>query len=395
MIKILCKEYSSAVTWLCNKLSVELADYDVMISQNTASSVQYIKQSVGCRALILIGNVGQNCTLIADTFNLPMFYDKFAERNIKEFCKLTQTEIPSQHIMDSLCVAPESFIHYACTYCCQCACYGEYAKTHIYIIADNLQECTSVYNNYVQKDLLKDTQSEQRYTFKIFGLSQRDLQQRLGKLNKIVSHKCETINLDSKIVLSFPPKCSKNIVAKTLEEFQTLVKDEIYATKAQSLEQTVVDVLGQFGKTVSLAESITGGKISSSIVDVPGASKVLREGIVCYTVPSKCQRLGINPHFIDEFGVVSQQVAQEMALGLHKNNNSDIALSITGYAGPTSEYGLPVGLCFIGIATQKNVKIYKNIFSGTRNDIREQAKNWALFLLFKTLVSAPVCIALQ
>ena len=384
MIKILCEEYSQAVCWLYNKFSAELADCDVMVTKDTDSAKQYIKQSIGSNALIVIGNVGQNCTLFADTFDLAMFYDRFAERNIKEYCKLTQTVLPAQHIMDKLCVAPESFIHYACTYCCQCACYGEYAKTHIYMLADNLQECTAVFANYIQKDLLKNTSSEQRYTFKVFGLSQRDLQLRLDKLNKFVSRKCETIDLDSKVVLSFPPKCAKSVVNGALDEFRSLMGDCIYAEHDKTLAQMVVEQMSQSGATVSFAESITGGKIASAVVDVPGASAVLREGIVCYTVQSKCARLGINPHFVDEFGVVSQQVAQEMAVGLRKNG-SDIALSITGYAGPTSENGLPVGLCFIGIATQKSVKIFKNIFSGARNEIREQAKNWALFLLLKTL----------
>ena len=73
-----------------------------------------------------------------------------------------------------------------------------------------------------------------------------------------------------------------------------------------------------------------------------------------------------------------------MAEGLRKNG-SDIAISITGIAGPKSEDGLPVGLCFIGIATEKGVTVYKNIFAGDRNSIRSQAANMAMYFAYKTL----------
>ena len=107
-------------------------------------------------------------------------------------------------------------------------------------------------------------------------------------------------------------------------------------------------------------------------------------GIVTYSIQSKCKRLGLNPHFIDEHGVVSKQVAQAMAEGLRKNG-SDIAVSITGFAGPTAEEGLPVGLCYIGISTDREVSVYQNVFAGDRNSIRAQAANMALFLIYKTL----------
>ena len=87
---------------------------------------------------------------------------------------------------------------------------------------------------------------------------------------------------------------------------------------------------------------------------------------------------------VDEYGVVSQQVAQKMALGL-KENGTDIAVSTTGFAGPTSADGMPVGLCYIGIATEKGVSVYRNVFTGDRNSIRTQAANMALYLVCKTL----------
>ena len=383
MIKILAKDYSQAVAYLCDKLDAELAEYDLFISKSQASQAKYLTDSIGCQALIMLGSVGDSCTLFADTFQLPMFYDLFAESKVIAYCNFTGTELPPQHVMDKLCVAPESFNHYASVYGYQCTCYGEYKKTHVYMIADDLRECSVVYDNYLSADLFKNNLGTQRYIFKVFGLAKNDVLSRLNKLGKYVSRKCETLNLDTKIVLDFPPKCAKSTVNETLERFKKLFGDYIYANADQSLAKTVVDLLNSLGKTLSVAESITGGMIASSIVDIAGASSVLHEGIVSYTNHSKSSRLGINPHFIDEHGAVSQQVALNMAQGL-RQNGCDVAISTTGFAGPTADDG-QVGLCYVGISTEKGVSVYKNVFSGDRNSIRAQAANTALYLVHKTI----------
>lgn len=384
MIKILAKEYSQAVAFLCKKFDAEVAHYDLFLSKNKNSSSEFLTNSIGCQAIIIIGNVGESGTLFADTFNLAMFYDKFAERNVTEYCKLAHVELPPQHTMDKLCIAPESFNHYASSYGYQCTCYGEYKKTHVYMIADDQRECSVVYETYLYNDLFKNTVGATRYIYKVFGLTKKAVADRLAKLGKYVSHKCETTNLDTKIVLSFPPKCAKTIIVDTLTKFKELFGDSLYASADQSLAKTVVDLLNQIGKTLSVAESITGGMISSSVVDVPGASSVLYEGVVTYSIKAKCERLGLNPHFVDRYGVVSQQVAQEMALGLLKNG-SDIAVATTGYAGPSTDAGMPVGLCYIAVATAKGISVYRNVFAGDRNTIRAEAANMALYLVFKTI----------
>ncbi|MCH5160008.1 MAG: nicotinamide-nucleotide amidohydrolase family protein [Clostridiales bacterium] len=383
MIKIIAKDYSQAVAYLCDKLESELAQFDLFLSKSKDSTTKYITDSIGAQALIMIGSVGDSCTLFADTFNLPMFYDSFAESKVVAYCDFTKTPLPPRHVMDKLCVAPESFNHYAAVYGYQCTCYGEYKKTHVYMIADDLRECSVVYDNYLSADLFKNNNAAQRYVFKVFGLAKNDVLDRLDKLGKFVSRKCETLNLDTKIVLDFPPKCAKNAITDTLTLFKKLFGDYVYASADQSLAKTVVDLLNSLGKTLSTAESITGGLIASNIVDIAGASTVLKEGVVTYSNSSKSSRLSINPHYIDEHGAVSQQVAQEMARGLRKNG-SDIAISTTGFAGPAADDGR-VGLCYIGIATEKGLSVYKNVFYGDRNSIRSQAANTALYLVLKTI----------
>lgn len=383
MIKILAKDYSQATEFICNKLDGEMAEYDLYLSKNKISSAQFLTNSVGSSAILMVGAVGEYSALFAETFGLTMFYDKFAERNVREFCKLSGLALPPQHVMDILCVAPETFNHYASSFGYQCTCYGEYKKTHVYIIPDNIKECSNLYDNYLYKDLFKNSEATPRLIYKIFGLNNRTVTERLDKLGKYVSRRCETSNLDTKLVLTFPLKCNKNIIAETDAKVKENLGEFIYATANQTLAKTVVDLLNSLSKKLSVAESITGGLISSNVVDIAGASNVFYEGAVTYSIPAKCNRLGISPHFVDEYGVVSQQVAQEMAQGLLRSSGCDIAVSTTGYAGPTAGDGLPVGLCFIGIATERGVSVYRNVFSGSRNEIRAQAANMALYLVYK------------
>lgn len=386
MIKILAKSYSQAVTYLCEKFDMEVAKYDIVVSRTKSTITKTIVDGMSgeCSALIVVGNVGDSCADFSEALNLAMFYDKFAENAVMNYCKYAQVDTPAQYVLDRLCLAPETFNHLAPVYGYQCACYGEYNKRQIFFVPDDFRECTVVYDNYISKNLFKGQESSTKYIFKIFGLSKRDVDVRLEKLNRNVSRRCETLNLDTKLVITFPPKASKGLMIDTVNTVKELFGENIYATSDCTLAKTVVDFLKSVGQTISTAESMTGGLIASSIVDVAGASSVLYEGVVTYSIASKCKRLNINPHFVDEYGVISQQVAQAMAVGL-RNNGSSVAVSITGNAGPTSEDGQPVGLCYIGIATSRSVAVYKNVFVGDRNAIRSQAANMALYLALKTL----------
>lgn len=386
MIKILAKHYSQAVKYLCDRLDMELVKYDLTISRLKPTISKTISEAMSCnaKALIVVGNVGESCADFSESLSLAMFYDKFAESNILKYCDRAKIDVPPQYVLDKLCLIPETFNHFAPLYGYQCACYGEYNKKQVFFVPDDYRECSFVYDNYISKNLFKGQENSSKFIFKIFGLSQRDVESRLEKLNRNVLRRCETVNLDTKLIIMFAHKSSKGLVKDTLDAVRHLFGDNIYATSDVTLAKTVVDVLKRIGQTISTAESMTGGMIASSLVDVAGASAAVYEGVVVYSIPSKCKRLGINPHYIDEYGVISQQVAQAMVLGLRKNG-SDIAVSITGNAGPTSEDGQPVGLCYIGIATERNVAVYRNVFLGDRNSIRMQATNMALYLVLKTL----------
>lgn len=138
---------------------------------------------------------------------------------------------------------------------------------------------------------------------------------------------------------------------------------------------------------LATAESCTGGLIAAAVTDRSGSSAVYERGYITYSNESKIEELGVKPQTIATHGAVSAQTAAEMAQGALKNSCADIALSVTGIAGPTGgTEEKPVGLVYIGIAqANKNPVVVKNIFDGDRTSIRQATVEKSLELLIETI----------
>ena len=153
-----------------------------------------------------------------------------------------------------------------------------------------------------------------------------------------------------------------------------------------ALAEEVVKMLKNAGMTVTTVESCTGGLISATLVDVAGASAVLNQAYVTYANEAKQSLVGVKTETLEAYGAVSEQTAREMAEGGAKAANADAALAVTGIAGPdggTPEK--PVGLVYIGCHVNGNTVVERNVFSGTRREVREQSVGAALALLKRQL----------
>lgn len=138
----------------------------------------------------------------------------------------------------------------------------------------------------------------------------------------------------------------------------------------------------EHGLHLATAESCTAGLIASTVASVAGASCVLRGGAVTYVNEVKHRVLGVSEQSLEQFSAVSEQVACEMAVGAQKLFDADIAVSATGYAGPDGgDCATPVGTVYLGVATAGGVRAYRYLFSGDRQDVREQAVAQALKLV--------------
>ncbi len=141
------------------------------------------------------------------------------------------------------------------------------------------------------------------------------------------------------------------------------------------------------GKTLVTAESCTGGGIGSALTAVPGSSRVYKGGIICYTNWVKENLLGVDADLLKEKGAVSALVAEAMAQGARVRLMADVAVSVTGLAGPDGDaFGNPVGTVFIGYSDCSCTLSRGYLFSGSREQIRQQAILAALELLIEKSV---------
>ena len=146
----------------------------------------------------------------------------------------------------------------------------------------------------------------------------------------------------------------------------------------QNIAAEIVALLGSRGETLSVAESFTGGSVARAIVSVPGASAVLHEGIVAYSLQAKTQRLGVKQQTLNTYGAVSRETAQEMARGLIQTGACTYAVATTGSAGPTPDGSAPVGTFYIAVADRTQVAVYAHFAEGNREKITQEGVNFAL-----------------
>ena len=138
------------------------------------------------------------------------------------------------------------------------------------------------------------------------------------------------------------------------------------------------------GKTLVTAESCTGGGIGAALTAIPGSSEVYKGGIISYTNAVKETVLGVPREILEQYGAVSQWTAECMASGVRKKLDADVAVSVTGLAGPgADEYGNPVGTVFIGYEDARHSVVEHFVFSGSREEVRSQTVRAALELILK------------
>jgi nicotinamide-nucleotide amidase len=153
--------------------------------------------------------------------------------------------------------------------------------------------------------------------------------------------------------------------------------------------QELASVLIKNNWCLSTAESCTGGMVAASITELAGSSEWFERGYVTYSNQAKSQDIDVSQNLIEQHGAVSDQVARAMALGAKQNSGSDIALSITGIAGPTGgSPEKPVGtVCFAWLLANDQMISETKHFEGDRQQIRQQACNFSLRKLLSLVIA--------
>lgn len=154
----------------------------------------------------------------------------------------------------------------------------------------------------------------------------------------------------------------------------------------KTVEQRCYEALKARGVTFAAAESCTGGLIAKRLTDIPGASQTFLGGVVSYTNAVKQHVLGVPASLLETYGAVSAPVARAMAMGVRVLTGSDLALSVTGLAGPAGDdRGSPVGTVFTALSTPQGVFVRQLALGGDRERIRTLSAHHALDLLRRYL----------
>jgi nicotinamide-nucleotide amidase len=192
-----------------------------------------------------------------------------------------------------------------------------------------------------------------------------------------------------KVKLSLSAAKNEEISARAMlleqvNKLENILSNAIYAHNTESIESVVFDLLQQSGKTLAIAESCTGGSISSKLVQLPGISSILKGSVVSYSNEVKIEILKVKKSSIELEGSVSQQVAIEMADGVRKLCGADYGLSVTGIAGPDGgSPEKPVGTVWIGLSSEQGNEAFSFLFEANRARNIQRSVLMALILLRK------------
>jgi len=227
---------------------------------------------------------------------------------------------------------------------------------------------------------------------RLFGVSESAVDQKLAGLvgtagNPEVGLMAEGGVISVRILAKGDSRREAETVASDAEkEIRDRLGDCIFGTEDEGLEHAVARELVRTGKTLSVAESCTGGLICDMLTNVPGISCCFIEGVVAYSNEAKMDLLEVPEAAFREHGAVSESVALAMAAGIRKRSGSNVAVSVTGIAGPSGGTPeKPVGLCYMAIIADNATDCHRYTFGEGRSRVKQRAAKTALYLLWRLL----------
>lgn len=261
-------------------------------------------------------------------------------------------------------------------------------NTIVYVLPGVPNEMKYMVSNHILPQILDLIQ------FPLFSRVLRTCGVSESKLNELVRMR----EFDDKNKIGFYPSVygvDIKISNKKSDEINYLVKwmyklfgTYIYAENEDNMEDIIIKNCIKHYQTLSVAESCTGGLIGDRLTNVPGSSNVFKGGLMAYSNESKVEILGVSKNILDQYGSVSEETAFSMSKHVKKLFNSSIGLSVTGIAGPGgATEDKPVGLVYIGLATDSKTVVKKYNFSKDRKRNKIKTSQMALEFLRRGLLS--------
>ncbi|NLV75540.1 MAG: competence/damage-inducible protein A [Tissierellia bacterium] len=314
--------------------------------------------------------------VVAKTLGIKLILNNSIEENIKKYFEKTNRPMTSNNIKQAY--MPEGSIILKNEIGTAPGIYIEYNSKIFILLPGPPKEMELMLNKYALP-LIKQDNIIKVKTINTIGIGESALEDMLKDLigntqNPSIATYAKDGRVDIKIIVKGTNEEKANkLLENTIEKIDSKISKYIYSYEDESIEQTLYKKLLDKNMTIAFCESCTGGLIVSRFTRIPGVSQVLDRGIVTYSNKAKIEELGVKKETLNKYGAVSEQVAIEMAMGLLNKTEVDIALSTTGIAGPSGgNEKKPVGLVYIGIATDNNAYAIKSIFNGDRTTIQNR-----------------------
>ena len=381
-------------------LSLKLSEFglDVYCHTSVGDNLKRIKEAIKkalerCDILFITGGLGPTKDditkeAVADFFSKNLVENLEIKKSIEEKFNLTKAKITNNNYKQ--CLIIEDAKVFKNSKGTAPALLVEHKRKKIFLLPGPPEEVRDIFENEISP-YLKNLAGFliMSKNVNVYGLTESYVDELVAD---VLEYENPTVGIyakDGEVRLRITAK------AKTEEECKTLIKDVFLKIKQRigrfvygfntNMQFALVEAFKLKEKTLAVAESCTGGLISSKIVEVSGSSEIFKLGAVCYSNHAKMELINVREESLNKFGAVSAIVAKEMAYGARKVSNADIAISTTGIAGPnggTKEK--PVGLVYVGISTEKETRAFKLFLSKNEKDERNTIRNLAaLFAMNK------------
>ena len=375
--------------------------HHTVVGDNPTRLRQAMEIAMG-RADIIIttGGLGPTCddltkNVIAEALGLELEYIPEEEERLRGYFAQRKRETPNNL---QQCYLPAGAVRLVNDWGTAPGCVIEKDGLTVIMLPGPPKECA----NMMRHRVLPYLQSKGdgvivSHNYKIFGMGESEMENILRDMmnaytNPTVAPYAKACECLVRITAKAESvEAAEALIAPAADIVRQKLGDVIYGVDQEGLDECVLRLLAKKGMTLSAAESCTGGLIAKRITDYPGASAYFLGGVVSYTNPVKENLLGVDPKTIERCTVISEPVAKEMCEHVRALTGSDLAVSVTGLAGPDGDGVHPVGTVCLGLATPEGtVTDTLNIPGRDRENVRQYASQHAFDLVRRYLMGLPV-----
>ena len=312
----------------------------------------------------------------ASVFSLPLEMHEESLCRIRECFRAKNSPMPESNEKQAL--MPRGSVIFKNTNGTAPGCAMEKDGKHIIILPGPPREMSEMFENCALPYLKKFSDHVIiSHSVRTFGIGESLMAEKAGELLDMQNPTVAPYAKSGEALLRVTAKAeneeeAEKLIAPVIDEIKRRFGNLVYGIDSANLEEALVALLKEKDLTLATAESCTGGLIAKRITDIPGASDVFGCGIVSYSNEVKKSLLGVREDLLEKYGAVSEAVAASMALGAVKAGKSDLAVSVTGIAGPDSDgTSKPVGLVYIAVTDGSNYRIKKLLTGHAEKSCRD------------------------